>query len=71
MLGYVNVLSVAIARDDTALHTLQETSELPRSGSTLGVSTETLLRHDGDDVAHSTINACEDIVPDMRLVCLL
>ena len=71
MLGLVDVLSVAVSGDNTTLHTLQETSELPGSRSTLRVSTKTLLRHDGNDVAHSTVDTRKHIVPDVRLVRLL
>ena len=67
----VSVLSVAIARNDTSVHTLEQTGQLPRSRATLRVTDETLLGHDGDGVSWRTAEGREDVVPDVGLVLLL
>ena len=65
------LLRVAVARDGARLDALKETSQLPRRGTTLRVSAQALLRHEGDSVAVGTSKVGEDIVPDVGLVLLL
>ena len=66
-----DALGVAIARDDARLCALEETGKLPCCRTTLRVSAQALLRHDGDSVAVGTSEVGEDIVPDVCLVLLL
>ena len=66
-----HLLGVAVARNGARLDALKETSQLPRRRTTLRVSAQALLRHDGDSVAVGTSEVGEDIVPDVCLVLLL
>lgn len=65
------LLSVAVARDNTTANALEQSSKLPRSRTTLGVSTDTLLRHDRDCIARSAVYGRKDVVPDVGLITLL
>ena len=62
------ILCVAVPGDDAVVDTLKKTSQLPSSRSTLGMSTQTLLRHDRNSIACCTVEVGEDIVPDVCLV---
>lgn len=67
----VDVVVVPIAWYDAGSDALQETGHLPSSGSTFGVTEQTLLSHDRNGVTLRTREGTEDIVPDMSLVSLV
>ena len=68
---YKYLLGVAVARNNTVVDTLQETSKLPSSRTTLRVTAKALLSHDGHGVAICTPKVGEDVVPNVGLVLLL
>lgn len=67
----MNVLSVAIARDDTSVDALGQADEHPGSGAALGVTGQVLLRDDGNSIARRARQVLEDIVVDARLVLVV
>lgn len=67
----VDVVGVAVAGDDSGDDTLEEADRLPCRGTTLRVTYEALLCHDGDRVAGRATNSVENVVPQVRLVLLV
>ena len=66
----VDVIAVAVSRDDTSVNGLQDTNDLPGSRSTLGMTNEARLSNDWDSVTGSTRNFGEDVVPNVGFVTL-
>lgn len=67
----MNILGVAVSRDNSGSYTLQQSCQLPCSRAALRVTAETLLGHDGDSIARRARQTREDSVPDVGLVFLL
>ena len=67
----VDVVGVAVARNDAGDDALEKTDRLPRRRTALRVADQALLSHDWNGIARGAANGVEDVVPEVSLVLLI